>query len=619
MILINDSKVKGSIDSVKKATLEMIESYIGKVFSPEQLVPKEIMDMIVLVTREAHREIAVFLDRRGRVLEIAVGEATTVSLPEIEGRRSTTRLCGVRLLHSHPGGDVMPSSVDLNTLRKMRLDAMIVIGVTDIITGVTASILDRNATGELTEVRVLGPFSESKSHKLNSIFGILLENDKNAQDLITSLDEGPEKAIIVGVLLEKQRNNSDEDKALSELKELALTAGAIVVDTVVQNRRSPDPAFYIGKGIAEELSLKFQALDADIIIFDDELSSTQIKNLEEITGARVIDRTSLILDIFAKHAKSREGQLQIELAQQKYRLPRLVGMGLSMSKQGAGIGTRGPGETKLQSDRNHIKRRISYLEEQIEEVADRRGILRKDREKRQVPVIAIVGYTNAGKSTLMNKLCDSNVFVEDKLFATLDPTVRKLTTNEKKDFFIVDTVGFIKKLPHDLVEAFKSTLEEAVYADLLIHVVDASYHNIDERVEVVEEILGSIGAGEKPEFLVVNKMDKTDDSFDFKPASKYGKIFKVSAVTGEGIEELRAGIEEYFAKTARNFTAVIPYTEGWALRFIHENGHVSSEDYTSDGIVVVGSIPEESYSKIKEFVVSTTNFDDNSMDYIKEV
>lgn len=346
--------------------------------------------------------------------------------------------------------------------------------------------------------------------------------------------------------------------------------------------------------MAEELSLKRQALSADLVIFDDELSASCIRNLEDIIGVRVIDRTSLILDIFALRAKSREGRLQVELAQQKYRLPRLMGQGQAMSRLGGGIGTRGPGETKLQSDRMHIRRRISYLEQQLKEVSERRGVMRKERTKKGLPVVAVVGYTNAGKSTLVNRLCNADVFAEDMLFATLDPSVRKLVTPEKQDFLLVDTVGFIKKLPHELVEAFKSTLEEVVYADLLLHVVDGSSPEADMQIDVVEKIICELGAGGRPQYLVVNKIDKIGkDGEGMLVAKKLPRTYYTSAITGEGLDTLRDAVTEFFTRVEKQFELVVPYSEGKKLSYLHDNGTISEEEYRADGVYIKGRIPDE--------------------------
>nr|WP_256961570.1 GTPase HflX [Thermoanaerobacterium thermosaccharolyticum] len=316
------------------------------------------------------------------------------------------------------------------------------------------------------------------------------------------IDDSREKAVLVGVII-----NDDDNESMDELKELAETAGAEVVGIMTQSRSSVDRNSYIGKGKLSELKQFVDNMDIDLVIINDELSGSQIKNIEDIVNQKVIDRTSLILDIFAKRAKSAEGMLQVELAQLKYRLPRLQGLGNDLSRLGGGIGTRGPGETKLETDRRYIRERIKAIEGKLEDLKKHRELLRGRRRKNEIPVVAIVGYTNAGKSTLMNALTDSSVYVEDKLFATLDPTARKLDLPSGREAILIDTVGFIRKLPHDLVEAFKSTLEESKYADVLLHVIDITSKDIKHKIEVVENVLRDLEAIDKPIINVYNKSD----------------------------------------------------------------------------------------------------------------
>lgn len=610
--------IYGNISSVRTALIEHMKTFIGETYSPGSLIPAEIMEMMARATCETNKETAVFLDRRNRVAAIAIGDDRSVPLPEIDGRRSHLRLSGLRCLHTHPNGSVRPSDVDIHSLKSMRYDAMVVIGVnTEIpaVTGASATVLKRDKTGSLTETELKGPVSIRNAHLLDEIFSEILETDKEAAFASAAAYENAkdkERAILVGVVT---NNTKSSEELLAELKELAQTAGAETVAHFTQRRDMPDPGTYIGKGLAEELSLKRQELDADIIIFDDELSASQIRNLENITGARVIDRTALILDIFAKRAVSREGRLQVELAQLKYRLPRLMGQGTSMSRLGGGIGTRGPGETQLETDRRHIRRRINYLEAQLREVKERRSVLRKERRRKSVPTVAVVGYTNAGKSTLVNALCDSNVFAEDKLFATLDTSVRRLVTPESRDFLLIDTVGFIRKLPHDLIEAFKSTLEEAAYADLLLHVADVSNPDVEDCIDTVEKILSEIGAGDRPRYLVLNKTDKVSGEQVLSPmtAGRYGKVFYVSALTGDGLDDLRSSTVKYFIRTDRNFECVIPYDKASLVSYIHDNGEVNKEEYCEDGIYISGRIPHEFYAAISMYTGKRTEKHDESM------
>ncbi len=588
------TKINGNIESVKNSILTKLEEYLDNVYSPGEFLPQEISDMLLWATCETKREVAVYLDRKNRVLAISIGDSKSVELPELtRERRGDKRLSGVRLWHTHPAGSSLPSDVDINSLKTMRLDSMGVVAVDmekERLLGLSASILRREEkTGEFTSHEVVGPYKPLFAARFNYLFDELVLIDSQAANFsVETLDKGIERAIIAGVILNGEKYG---DEPLAELAELTKTAGAAVVGKFVQKRDAPDSKYYIGRGLAEEIALQRQALGAELVVFDDELSASCIRNLEDVIGARVIDRTTLILDIFAQRAKSREGRLQVELAQQKYRLPRLMGQGTSLSRLGGGIGTRGPGETKLQSDRRHIRRRINYLEEQLKEVSERRGVMRKERTKKGLPVIAVVGYTNAGKSTLVNALCDADVFAMDMLFATLDPSVRKLVTPEKQDFLLVDTVGFIKKLPHDLVEAFKSTLEEVVYADLLLHVVDGSSPEADSQIAVVEGIIKELGAEGRPQYLVVNKIDLAEN--ETYVTRKYPRTYYTSAKTGEGLESLRNAITEFFTRVEKKFELIIPYSDGKKLSYLHDNGTILEEEYRAEGVFVKGRIPHE--------------------------
>lgn len=625
-------QIAGNVESVRRVTLEYMESFLDTEWSPGSFLPPEVVEMMVRVTLEVGREVAVCLNRKNRVVSISLGDERSVPIPEGPSRRSETRLSGIRLLHTHPNGTVLPSQVDLNSLQNLRLDAMVVLGVREplrdasgdpngdascelsrpasceawekAISGASATFLCRDAAGQLRETETEGPYHRKQLGRFDQLFARLEEIDRAAGDAYTVLQEEAERALLVGVVPEQREALRDPAEELRELKELAESAGALVVGSYTQRRAAPDARYYIGRGMAEDLALERQARNASLVIFDDELSASQIRNLEEILGTRVIDRTALILDIFAGRAKSREGRLQVELAQQKYRLPRLMGMGTSLSRLGGGIGTRGPGETKLQSDRRHINRRIHYLESQLREVSGRRQVLRKERKKKELPVIALVGYTNAGKSTLLNALCNADVFVEDKLFATLDPTVRKLATNDSRDFLLVDTVGFIRKLPHDLVEAFHSTLEETIYADLLLQVMESDCPNPEEQLEIVEQVLAEMGAQERPRFLVINKIDRTEGKAGFTPKGHFRRIYPVSALTGQGLEELREGMMAFFTKQSRNVRLLVPYSEGWVLPFLHQCGQVDVEEYTETGTKVQCRLPEEQYYRVKKWEMS---------------
>lgn len=390
------------------------------------------------------------------------------------------------------------------------------------------------------------------------------------------------------VILFAANVNGDEDEvfeSLDELEELATTAGATTIMKVIQNRHKLEPATYIGKGKVEEILEDVKKHQATGVICDDELSPVQMKNLEKALGVKVIDRTILILDIFAKHAHTSEGILQVELAQQQYRLTRLSGMGESMSRLGAGIGTRGPGEKKLETDRRVIRQRIGLLKAELKKVSANRALLREGRKKQGKPMIAIVGYTNAGKSTLLNKLTNADVLEEDMLFATLDPTTRKLELSEGTEVLMTDTVGFIRKLPHHLVQAFKSTLEEAVFADILIHVVDASNPQVMKQMAVVYDTLKQLGAKDKPVITVFNKVDKEESDLSLRDPEKNPHVF-LSAKTGQGFDKLMKHLDLEINVGKQYVKATIPYDKGSVLQLIREYGQIKVEDYREDGTYI---------------------------------
>ena len=397
---------------------------------------------------------------------------------------------------------------------------------------------------------------------------------------MTELEKIQERAILVAA----DTGEYDIEISLDELEELANSAEVTVVGRASQKRESPDPGSFLGKGRLEEIRDFGAANEVNLLIFDQELSTAQIRNIEEITDIRTIDRTMLILDIFGQRAKSSEGRLQVELAQQRYMLPRLMGMGKSLSRLGGGGGgavgaRRGAGETKLETDRRHIRRRISTLEEQLEELERRRGDVRKRRKKNSVQTVAIVGYTNVGKSTLLNALTQSEVLAEDMLFATLDPTARKLELPDGRNIVMVDTVGLIRRLPHHLVEAFKSTLEEARDADLVLNVCDASSPDADEQAAVAADLLGQLQAT-SPVIVVLNKCDLVEDV----TSTMRGGV-RISAKTGMGFDALLKEMQNHLPPTSRRMTLLVPYDQGALLSRIRENGKIFKETFEEKGVM----------------------------------
>ena len=400
----------------------------------------------------------------------------------------------------------------------------------------------------------------------------------------------------------------DAEWSLEELEALADTAGADTVDRMVQRRDSPDAATYLGKGKSKEIVDLANTLDADVLIFDDELTPAQGRNLEEMAGVnplaerglKIIDRTGLILDIFAQHARSAEGKLQVELAQLNYRLPRLRGWGDVLSRLGGGIGTRGPGETALESERRAILRRIQRVKKDLVELERTRLVKRKQRTRAGVPVIALVGYTNAGKSTLLRKLTDANVLVQDQLFSTLDPTTRKMELQGGRNALLTDTVGFVRKLPHQLVEAFRSTLEEVNEATLILHMVDAS-RDPEKQMTAVRTVLAEIGAAEKPSLLALNKIDLLEPETRAVLRPRYPDAVLCSAVTGEGLDDLIVALSEELSKLRVEVSLEIPYDRGDLVSLVYEYGEVIEESFSELGTRLIARIPREQMSAVAQF------------------
>ena len=410
------------------------------------------------------------------------------------------------------------------------------------------------------------------------------------------LKEEAERVILVGV---STRENEDVQDSLDELEELVETAGAQTVGRVIQSREGIHPGYYVGTGKLEEIRMAIQALEATGIVCDDELSPSQINNLERELECKVMDRTVVILDIFAARAKTSEGKIQVELAQLRYRAARLTGLGTSLSRLGGGIGTRGPGEKKLEMDRRLIKTRISQLKRELEQVKRHRELLREGRKKDNLLTGAIVGYTNAGKSTLLNTLTHAGVLEEDKLFATLDPTTRVLELPGKQRIYLTDTVGFIRKLPHHLIEAFKSTLEEAKYADVIIHVVDASNPQMDQQMHVVYETLKELGVKDKKVVTLFNKQDKISAEEIFRDFQA-DYVLKVSARTGEGLEDFKKVMEKILIENQIYLERNYSYQEAGKIQLIRKYGQLLSEEYTPEGIYVKARVPANIYGQIEE-------------------
>ncbi len=408
-----------------------------------------------------------------------------------------------------------------------------------------------------------------------------------------------ERAVLVGLNADCFRmDQTATEETLEELEALLETAGGFCTGKILQNRHTPDSHSFIGEGKAQEVRMLVEATESTMVVFDNELSPGNIRALEEIIGVTVLDRSALILDIFAQRAKTKEGRLQVELAQYKYLLPRLSGMGKSLSRQGGGIGTRGPGETKLESDRRHIRERINRLEQELEQVRHVRSVQRERRMKNSVPVVAIVGYTNAGKSTLLNRLTGAGIPANNRLFDTLDTTSRQLTVSDNLDVILTDTVGFIAKLPHHLVDAFRATLEELEYADLLLHVIDASDENRQEHITVVDKLISQLA---KPGTKVLQCYNKADlvQPVDIPIGED---VVAVSAATGTGMDKLLQGIERMLGHSRHHVTVTLPYSMGGMVETLHNNAQVLNVDYTAQGISVETIVDPILYGRLKEYI-----------------
>ncbi|MBN8048662.1 MULTISPECIES: GTPase HflX [Paraclostridium] len=426
------------------------------------------------------------------------------------------------------------------------------------------------------------------------------------------MDKIVEKALLVGLNITtnvKKVDDIDINESMEELKELAKAAGAEVVGSIIQNRPAREAAFYIGKGKVEEIRAYCESLDATVVIFNDELSGAQIRNIEELVQRKVIDRTTLILDIFAQRALSKEGKLQVELAQLKYRMPRLYGMGGEMSRTGAGIGTRGPGEQKLEVDKRHILNKMADIRQELRDVKKNRDTQRAQRLKSNIPIVALVGYTNAGKSTLLNELIkthkdysvEKEVLSKDMLFATLDVTLRKALLPNKREFLVVDTVGFVSKLPHDLVEAFKATLEEVHYADLIVHVVDATNDSFEIQENTTKNVLKELDANDKPTIMAYNKIDRLE--LDIYPKNQENTVY-ISAKQGINMDKLIDMIQNALMENTYKVSLLLPYDKGDVFNKLKNKYNIEKFEYVENGIELTVDLDEEDYNMYKSYIIN---------------
>lgn len=593
--------INGNIEGVRNSQLQLLEKLYDIKVPKYSIAVEEILNTMVSVTSYIEREISIAIDRKGNVINVSIGDSGMVEIPIID--ISERKLSGVRIIHTHPNGNSRLSALDISALIKLKLDCLVAVGVyDDKITDLSLGFC--GIENDVLIAETLNNLTMEKSLNMN-----ILDRIDYSESIIKDsnvIEDNGERAIIVGC---------DSEESLNELSELSRACDIPVVYSVFQHRSKIDSAYYIGSGKVEEIALLRQAYRANVIIFDDELSGSQVRNLEEAIGIKIIDRTTLILEIFATRAKSRESRIQVELAQLKYRLSRLGGLGTVLSRTGGGIGTRGPGEKKLETDRRHIKERIYDLTSELEKIKRNRETQREKRNKQNIPRVSLVGYTNAGKSTLRNALVDiaaekdmlkkEKVFEANMLFATLDTTTRAITLPDNRPVTLTDTVGFVRKLPHELVEAFKSTLEEVIYSDLLLHVVDASSKEALEQINAVDNVLFELGALNKPTIILLNKIDNsTEENLNIIKLAIGQKEYKeISAKHNINLDNLLESISKKLPYTLRTADFLIPYSDQSVTAYIHRNGKVLEEDYKDNGTFIKAQVDDEVYNKCIKYII----------------
>jgi len=544
-------RVAGNTAGLKANQLDTLQRIYRRTIPPDQVITAELAQYMATASRDMRRQVGVLVDRRGRVAHVVVGNTTRLFLPELGRQRAGRgRFRGLRLVHTHIQSERLTRD-DLTDLSLLQLDMVAVVQVSaegEATTLEMAHLLPPGPSGALWEVLDPAPLRQVSLDFARFIGD--LEAQFAAYRRTLTAGGGAAAAVAVHIAT-GARGQPGPVESLAELRELARTAGIDIVEEIVQKRRKPDPRFVIGRGKLDDLLLASMQREAELIIFDCDLNPAQVRSIANVTEAKVIDRTQLILDIFAQRATTADGKLQVELAQLEYMLPRLAGKNTAMSRLAGGIGGRGPGETKLEIDRRRAQKRIAQLKKQIVQLSRQRAGRRRRRNRSGVPTVAIVGYTNAGKSTLLNALTGAEVLAEDKLFATLDPTTRRLRFPDEQELVLTDTVGFIRDLPEDLVAAFKATLEELVHADVLLHVVDLAAARWEERMAAVDRILTDLDVHEKPRLIVFNKADQVAEPDIIGPVCRRFEAVAISALD-----------RETFAPLTDRLRALLP-TETW--------------------------------------------------------
>ncbi|MEF9919124.1 MAG: GTPase HflX [Eubacterium sp.] len=583
-------------EGVRKSIIEELDGMMHYQMEDQVLLDHFVLEILVRLTNQLHREILMMTSDKNTIEYVGIGDVSKVSLGNLEIGERTKGLNRLRVIHTHPNGSPYLSEEDLSAADNRKIQCMVAVGVYEDKPprfGIGAPMV--NETSVVYGQGVFETLEKLNAFPLDDYVYMANRALKKDPDALFDLEDETERALLVGVEVGNKRDGIDLDESMEELARLVETADGIVVDRVTQNRTQFDPIFYVGRGKLMEIVRMIQNLDINLIAANDELNSNQIRMIETMTGVKTIDRTTLILDIFAKHAKTKEGKLQVELAQQKYRLGHLKGLGIVLSRTGGGIGTRGPGEKKLETDRRHIRRQIDELERKNEKINQTNERNALSRQKNNIRTAALIGYTNSGKSTLFNVLTESDAVVKNGLFITLDSTIRKVRP-EDGDYLISDTVGFIEKLPHDLVKAFKTTLKEVETADLLLHVIDASNPNCQAQIEVVNQVLREIGSGHQNVLMVYNKMDKLSPEEQQQiqnRALREEHAVCISAAKIWNIENLTEEIRNELKGMSTEITYCIPYDASKALALLHEKSTVLETNYDEKGTVVKVLITQE--------------------------